>query len=259
MMAQTQYTNSDSQTFSFLHKKASSLELPLVLLHGAGCHQSIWIPLSEYIIDRELFALSLPGRQSSTEKPLSTTQEMADWLHRQLHELGLREYILMGHSMGGAIAMDMYLSTPAHTSIQGLVLAATGARLRVQRQIMTMLRTAAKAGKKVELSELIWQDGTDPNAIQGWMDNPPPMATTFNDWKATHQFDQMEHIHQIDIPTLILAGEDDPLTPVKYATFLHEKIQTSSLSILPNASHMLIAEYAQDVAQSVKFWIQQEM
>jgi pimeloyl-ACP methyl ester carboxylesterase len=49
-------------------------------------------------------------------------------------------------------------------------------------------------------------------------------------------------VEKIDLPTLIICGEEDELTPVKYSGFLHERIRTSRLETLPHAGHMVMLE-----------------
>jgi pimeloyl-ACP methyl ester carboxylesterase len=55
----------------------------------------------------------------------------------------------------------------------------------------------------------------------------------------------MKEVEKIDLPTLILCGEDDELTPVKYSQFLHSRIKGSKLEVLPNAGHMVMMEAPQ--------------
>jgi pimeloyl-ACP methyl ester carboxylesterase len=52
----------------------------------------------------------------------------------------------------------------------------------------------------------------------------------------------MNEVEKIGLPTLILCGDDDQLTPVKYSQFLHSRIKGSKLEILPNAGHMVMIE-----------------
>ena len=52
----------------------------------------------------------------------------------------------------------------------------------------------------------------------------------------------MKRIGEISLPTWIIVGEDDNLTPMKYARFLHEHISGSRLSVIPGAGHLVMME-----------------
>jgi pimeloyl-ACP methyl ester carboxylesterase len=66
----------------------------------------------------------------------------------------------------------------------------------------------------------------------------------YGDFLACDRFDAMNEVEKIGLPTLILCGDEDELTPVKYSEFLHNRIKGSKLEILPNAGHMVMMESA---------------
>jgi pimeloyl-ACP methyl ester carboxylesterase len=68
----------------------------------------------------------------------------------------------------------------------------------------------------------------------------PPVI--FNDFKACDHFDIRSRLPEIKLPTLVLCGEEDQLTPVKYSRYLHENMSTSRLVLIPHAGHMAMAE-----------------
>ena len=59
----------------------------------------------------------------------------------------------------------------------------------------------------------------------------------------------MDRIHELTLPTLIVVGENDILTPLKYARFLHEHIPGAQLETLPGAGHSLPTEHPSRVAE----------
>jgi len=67
----------------------------------------------------------------------------------------------------------------------------------------------------------------------------------YGDFVACDRFDLMSEIEKIVLPTLILYGEDDQLTPVKYSQFLHSRIKGSKMEVLPDAGHMVMMETPQ--------------
>ena len=65
----------------------------------------------------------------------------------------------------------------------------------------------------------------------------------------------MKEVEKIVLPTLILCGEDDQLTPVKYSQFLQSRIKGSKLEVLPNAGHMVMMESPQVFNEKIREFI----
>jgi pimeloyl-ACP methyl ester carboxylesterase len=64
----------------------------------------------------------------------------------------------------------------------------------------------------------------------------------YYDFLACDQFDIMGGLEKIRLPTLILCGREDRLTPVKYSEFLNKKISGSRMEIIEGAGHMVMLE-----------------
>ncbi len=68
--------------------------------------------------------------------------------------------------------------------------------------------------------------------------------------------DAMERISEIVLPTLIVVGEDDVMTPPKYSNYLHEKIRNSKLQSVKSAGHMVMLEQSSRVNSAIRKWIE---
>ena len=77
----------------------------------------------------------------------------------------------------------------------------------------------------------------------------------YGDFLACDRFDIMNQVERIDLPTLILCGNEDEMTPVKYSQFLHQRIKGSRLEILPSAGHMVMMESPVAVNEKIKEFI----
>jgi pimeloyl-ACP methyl ester carboxylesterase len=77
----------------------------------------------------------------------------------------------------------------------------------------------------------------------------------YGDFLACDRFDLMNEVEKIILPTLILCGDDDQLTPVKYSQFLNSRIEGSKLEVLSNAGHMVMMEAAQAFNKKVREFI----
>jgi pimeloyl-ACP methyl ester carboxylesterase len=77
----------------------------------------------------------------------------------------------------------------------------------------------------------------------------------YGDFLACDRFDVMKEVEKIVLPTLILCGEDDQLTPVKYSQFLQSLIKGSKLEVLPNAGHMVMMESPEVFNEKIRAFI----
>jgi pimeloyl-ACP methyl ester carboxylesterase len=68
------------------------------------------------------------------------------------------------------------------------------------------------------------------------------LEVLLGDFEACDKFDIVERVSGIKVPTLIICGEDDKLTPVKYSEYLKANIQHSKLEIVVGAGHMVMLE-----------------
>ena len=80
--------------------------------------------------------------------------------------------------------------------------------------------------------------------------NSPPIngSEVLNaDLEACRVFGVRNNHRSINIPTLVICGEEDQMTPPRFATFLHERILNTELHIIANAGHYVFQEAAEEV------------
>ena len=75
------------------------------------------------------------------------------------------------------------------------------------------------------------------------------------DLTACDKFDIMNQIHEIDVPTLIVVGEKDALTPVKYSEYLNGKIKSSTMVKIPEAGHLVMMEKPEEFNSAVQSFV----
>ncbi|MBI2562581.1 MAG: alpha/beta fold hydrolase [candidate division NC10 bacterium] len=216
---------------------------PAVLfLHGAGGTHEHWRFQVRHVGPRwRSMSVDLPGHGDSQGEGYWTIPEYRDFVRALLDAVGISRAVLVGHSMGGGIAQSLALASPDR--LAGLVLVGTGARLRVHPDILaTIRRDLAEAGR------LISQWAYSPSALpatvaQAALAFARNRATVLEgDFRACDAFDLMHEIAAIRVPTLVLCGEEDRLTPVKYARFLQQQIPGATLEIIPGAGHLVMLE-----------------
>ncbi|NOZ51275.1 MAG: alpha/beta hydrolase [Chloroflexi bacterium] len=221
----------------------SGRRLPLVLVHGAGGTLFHWPPGLRRLPDHDVYALDLPGHGRSQGPGRDDVGAYADCVRAWADAVGLARFVLGGHSMGGAIAQMFGLRYPKR--LAGLVLVGTGARLRVHPSILQRIQTD-KEGVAQQLVE--WAHGARASAGQKrqYLQHVLAVDTEvmLGDWQACDRFDVMDQLGQLSVPTLIIAGSQDQMTPVKYARTLAEQIPDADLTVIEGAGHMMMLEQA---------------
>ena len=222
----------------------------VVCVHGAGGSHLSWPSEIRRLLRAMVYALDLPGHGRSTGSGRRTIGEYATVLVSFLETLNLPEAVIVGHSMGGAVALEMALSHPER--VRGLVLIGTGARLRVVPAILQGILEDFEAVVGL-IGDFVY--GPDaPEELkrlgqQVMLDTSPKVM--HGDFLACDAFDIMARLGEIRTPTLVITGTADQLTPVKYASFLAHNIRGGQLALVANAGHMVMLERSQEVGEAV--------
>lgn len=220
----------------------------LLFFHGAGHGAAHLRALAEAIPEREVFVLDAPGRGESGGPPLEAVGELAALGAEVMRALGRPEWIACGHSLGGAVALECGLSPGP----KALVLLASGARLRVSPFILERAREALSAGRAAETFEPAYAE-SDAEALDRIraLDEAIPPRAALADWRAADGFDRMTELGSIELPTLVVTGTEDPLTPEKYARYLAEHLPRAELVRLEGAGHMFPLERPREAAEAI--------
>ena len=236
-------------------RKKTGRQPTLVLLHGAGCNPSFFAHLASHLEGFALFAPAFPGRDGSEGPNLERVSKLADWLHGVFEKRPLTEVVLLGHSMGGAVAMQWLLThhrdIPMHA--KGLVLMASGATLHINTRLLRGVRNAVSQGTLSDAGRFAYHPDT-PTALVDEAEqlrSTTPTSTTIGDWYATHGFDCSQSLHQLDTPTLILAGDQDIVSPLENSHVLQNGIPRAQLEVLKEAGHMFPIERAEEVSNEI--------
>lgn len=237
---------------------AETTRPPVVLVHGAGGHALHWPPQVRRLPGYRVLAVDLPGHGGSPGAGCQRIEDYVAALVDWATALNLPPAVWVGHSMGGAIVQTLALHHPRRVHALGLV--GTGARLRVHPTIL--------------------QGTADPNAFRSTVDtiihwtfapNSNPrlrqlaaerMAQTrptvlHGDFLACDAFDIMDRLSDITQPALVLCGEQDRMTPPRYAEYLAQHLPQAQLVIIPQAGHMVMLEQPDAVAQALLRFLEQ--
>jgi pimeloyl-ACP methyl ester carboxylesterase len=200
----------------------------------------------------EVYALDLPGHGESSGEPERSVDGFARRVLNWIDAQNIPRAIVAGHSMGGAITQRIALRAPDRTA--GIVLVSTGARLRVHPKILELSSDEELFHDAAELvTAWSFSEGADERlqelGLERLRETKAEVANS--DFHACNDFDIMEELVHIKVPTLVICGEEDRMTPVKYSRYLFEQIKGANLVVVPGAGHMVMLEEPAMVANSI--------
>lgn len=216
----------------------------LVFIHGAGGDKTQWEKQKSFFQQHGwgLISLSLPSHGQSSPSESLTLDDYVKTVHEIIINQKLENVTLIGHSMGGAIALQFILQYPG-SIIDKLILIGTGAKLKVAPAFFDAIKTDFNRFLQL-LGKLAFHKNT---IAQIKLDNEEALrrnggAIFLQDFKICDFFDIRSELHKITIQTLIIVGQDDQMTPVKYSTFLHKNVRSSQLAVIHEAGHYVFQE-----------------
>jgi pimeloyl-ACP methyl ester carboxylesterase len=218
-------------------------DLSVVFIHGSGGDREDWrAQLDGLSRIANIIALELPGHGASDGPGETTVPAFSQWVIDFVDALALEKAVLVGCSLGSAIVQWITLFAKP-SWLKGIGLVGAGARLRVHPAILAGLIEDKDAARE-KLAEFCLSPASDRSLHEKMQDNYTNTSAELihGDLSACDAFDVMEKIKDIALPTLIVVGEDDMLTPVKYAKFLNRTIPGSTLTIVPKAGHLVMME-----------------
>jgi 3-oxoadipate enol-lactonase len=219
----------------------------ILFVHGAGSNGHTWHRQIEALgATHSPLALDLPGHgRSAGVEGLHTVGDYADFIAAFLDRLKIDSAVIVGHSMGGAIAMDLAIRHAAR--VEALVLSCTAAKFNVAADRIEALR-AITMGRAPQAFNT---DGYSPKTVkenfdvvrEGWMEQiKTDPRVRYTDVLACSQIDLRDAIAKIDKPALVIAGADDQGTTPADAEFIAGKIRGATCKVVADAGHYIPRE-----------------
>lgn len=227
--------------------------MKVIFVHGSGGYGGVWRYQTDHFPDSDV--VDLPGHLQG--QPLDSVEEYAHWLGEYIRGKGYTDVVLAGHSFGGAIVLTYALKYPQ--DLKGIVIAGSGARLRVHHAYINTFEQAARGDVKKwhamleEMHRSAPEDYKREVIAQVKAIGP---AVMLNDFLCCEKFDVMDRVQEIEVPALIICGEQDMMTPVKYAQYLGSKIPNSRVTIVPEGTHFVFAEQPGAVNKAIADFLQ---
>jgi len=220
----------------------------LLFVHGAGQRSYGWRfqegPFKNHS-DFNYIALDLPGRAGSEGDVYKTVTDYKDFLLDFIEELKLENIIMIGHSMGGAIAMLIAIENPE--LLKAIVLIATSPKLAVAQQTLDKVRENYDEFCEISPTRAFAEES--PKELkdeyrEGLIDTGSDVC--YADLIACNEFDITDEVNKIKVPTLIISADKDIMTPWKNGEYLHQQIYGSEFQLIKDSGHFVMQEKAQE-------------
>lgn len=229
---------------------------PLVFVHGAGGSRLHWPPSLRRHAGWRTLAVDLPGHGESAAGGEFGIGDYAGGLRDWLKAAGADPAVVIGHSMGSAIALTLALQTPE--SLAGLVLVGAGPRLNVNPRLLEDVARPEAFNSAVDrIMRWSFAPQTDPRLVElarGRLVEAGP-AVLAADLVACEAFDVTHRLAEIRTPTLIIVGRSDRMTPPPLSEELRNGIAGSRLNVVEAAGHMVMLEQPEAVALAVEAFL----
>lgn len=243
-----------TQTLFYAVRHVSHAQITVVLLHGAGGSHLDWPGELRRLPDATVYAVDLPGHGRSAEPGLQSIAAYAAIVTECINALDLRTVVLIGHSMGGAIAQAVALTQP--TWLCGLVLIGIGPRLPVSDLILDQTLEQFEMVTAF-ITQYGWAQNAEPAVVQlsrERLRNVPP-AIVYGDFVACSQFDVRDRLAEIDVPTLVISAEKDRMIPAQFGRILTDGIPNANYVEIPGAGHFMQLEQPALIADHIQRFI----
>lgn len=224
-------------------------DLPIAFLHAFPLDRSMWAPQVGAVVRQgRCIAPDLRGFGASTPAPPYSMDQYADDVAALLDTLGARPAVVVGLSMGGYIAFAFWRRHRA--KVRALVLADTRAGADTdegrekRRRLIEVARTRGSGTlAEMQIASMIGETTRQrrPDVVETVraMMAVAPVAGVVGALEAMMaRPDSTPNLATIDVPTLIVVGEQDTLTPPEEAKAMHEKIRGSRLEVIAEAGHI---------------------
>lgn len=236
---------------------------PLLLINGLGGLIRSFDPLRAQLKDYCTITLDVPGVGKSQRPPAPLRMPRhADILAELLDSLGLTRVDVFGVSWGGALAQEFALRHPAR--VRRLILAATSAGpvlLMSPGELLNFFTTS----KKGPDSQGLPQSGHRRNSVRGLLKvGSVRLMLSLNTRSYYHQlmavlgWTSLARLWRLRTPTLIIAGEHDPVTQLYNARILHRAIRRSELAILAQEGHFFLMTSAAETAELIRGFLRKK-
>ncbi|WP_447506639.1 alpha/beta fold hydrolase [Acinetobacter oleivorans] len=198
----------------------------LIFLPGASGITAFWHPLIEKLPQHyQTKIIGYPGFGDTPESfEVKSFEDLTNHVVDQINE----ESVIIAQSMGGIFAVTAALQKPQ--LVKGLVLIATSGGINLERF-----------------------------NVQDWREAYRQAFLKYPDWFVTTNANYEEFLSDINIETLLIWGDNDPVSPVQVGQYLNQKFENSTLYVVKGGDHQLAEKHADEVSVQIKTYLEKLM
>lgn len=222
----------------------------VVFVHGSGFDRTVWQMQARYFSHHgfAVLVVDLPGHGRSPGPAMESIEEYAHLLQGLISVSGLGSATIVGHSMGSLIALELGDSD----RVESLVLTGAAAEMPVHPELLQAaeagdpkafeLITAWGFGKPAHLGGHpgagVWMTGGGLRLLQR-----SPVGALGTDLAACNRYEGGKvAATAVKVPTLVVSGSKDRMTPPKANRALAEMVPGAQLEVIEGAGHMMMLE-----------------
>lgn len=231
----------------------------IIVLHGLFGEPGNWTTVfNELSKDYHVVVMDLPLFHPSPVEP--TIEALADYVIAFMDASGIERAFFMGNSLGGHIALSIALHFPDH--VAGLVL--TGSSGLFERGFeRSVPRRPTHEWIREKVREVFYDERNVPLATVSKLANLFQDRKNFRRVLSLAKSAKHNHLgdvlHQIDVPTLLVWGKQDQITPLEVAVEFFEKIENSRLVLLDECCHAPMMEHPGPFSSIVYGFLQEQV
>ena len=216
-------------------------DVPVVLLHGLFGSPENWRVIMDDLGEKyRLLALQFPIDHQSNRRhtDFRGIEQLTDYVEAFLDQMGLEDVVLCGNSLGGQVAVDFCLRDPGR--VKRLVITGSaglferslsgGQRPRVSRELVRERASDIFFDPKHVTDELVEQ-------VYAMLTDRHYVRFLIRIAKATRNRNMSEELWQVKLPTLIVWGKNDTITPPFVAEQFREGIPNARLVFIDRCGH----------------------
>jgi len=239
---------------------------PLVLVPGIGTSLDIWAPLLDALGGLRSLAFDPPGAGlSSVPAVPMRLPRLARVVAGMLDALGHEKVDVLGVSWGGALAQQVARQFPRR--VRRLVLAATSCGLgsipghpAALAAMANPLRFHSRSFFEL-VAPHVYGGASRRSALQRsdearlWLRRPPSFRGYAYQLVAIAGWSSLPWLHWLPQPTLVVAGAEDPLVPVRNARILAGRIPNATLHVVEGGGHLFLIDQAAESAAAIRAFL----
>jgi pimeloyl-ACP methyl ester carboxylesterase len=224
----------------------------VLLVHGAGMDHTVWQLPARWLAwhGHAVLAVDLPGHGRSDGPALGSVAELTRWLGRVMDAAGLKRAAVVGHSMGGAIALEAAAALPDR--VTRIAVLGTAAAMPVN---PALLEAAREAPERAHAMVTAWSHAAPArmggNPVPGlWMTGGSLALLARNASGVLHTdlaacaawSSGRAAAERVRCPALVVLAANDIMTPARNGAELARLIPGGTAVTVPGSGHMLLAE-----------------